>query len=102
MSQTEKPRQWTPLHQAARSGDQDMVRLLLEFGADLTARDPGGATPLHHAAYFGHPQVAQELLASGADPEAKDGAGYRPIDWAREHKHTEMMRLLELVETLSE
>ena len=44
------PRASTPLHSA--DGPR-MVRLLLEYGADVSARDNMEATPLHYAAYQG-------------------------------------------------
>ena len=41
----------TPLHEAVRNGNQRMVWLLLEAGADLTVRGQYGWTPLHLAAW---------------------------------------------------
>ena len=104
MNETAGP--WTPLHHAARAGDAAMVRLLLENGADLEARDPGGTTALHYAAYWGHPEVAQVLLAAGADPNALDRAGYTPLAWARERDHRHevpgaTVAVLELVSALA-
>jgi ankyrin repeat protein len=106
MEHTVEEGTWTPLHQAARAGDLGMARLLLEAGADLEARAPGGATALHHAAYFGHPEVVRELLAWGADPGAVDKVGYTPLQWARvwDHRHEEpgaTVAVLELAEGLS-
>ncbi|KAJ1476981.1 ankyrin repeat-containing domain protein [Baffinella frigidus] len=37
----------TPLHGAACSGHADILRLLLEHGADTSATGIGGWTPLH-------------------------------------------------------
>lgn len=106
MESTVEEGTWTPLHQAARAGDVDMLRLLIEAGADIEARAPGGATALHHAAYFGHPEVVRELLACGADHKAVDEAGYTPLQWARlwDHRHEEpgaTVAVLELAEGLS-
>jgi ankyrin repeat protein len=44
MSRNEHHR--TPLHHAAAKNRPDMVRLLIDLGADLNARDAVGATPL--------------------------------------------------------
>jgi ankyrin repeat protein len=41
------PNASTPLHEAADSGCQEMVRLLVEQGADVSVKDTDGATPLH-------------------------------------------------------
>jgi hypothetical protein len=46
----------------------DLVRLLIERGADVTVRRKDGMTPLHGAAWRGHAVVARALLDAGADP----------------------------------
>ncbi|KDO17229.1 hypothetical protein SPRG_17348, partial [Saprolegnia parasitica CBS 223.65] len=43
----------TPLHIAAAAGCLPSVRLLLQFGANVNARDDRGCTPLHSAALHG-------------------------------------------------
>ncbi|KDO26568.1 hypothetical protein SPRG_07972 [Saprolegnia parasitica CBS 223.65] len=43
----------TPLHVAAAAGCLPSVRLLLQFGANVNARDDRGCTPLHAAALHG-------------------------------------------------
>lgn len=55
-----------PLIMAAYQGYSDIVALLLEAGADVTAVDPGmKATALHAASYAGHAEVARQLIAAG-------------------------------------
>jgi len=39
----------TPLHLAARFGDEELMRLLIDHGAKLTAKDGEGMTPLDYA-----------------------------------------------------
>jgi ankyrin repeat protein len=41
-----------------------LVAMFLELGADLSARDKGGASPLMMAAFRGQVEVIQMLLAS--------------------------------------
>jgi uncharacterized protein len=53
----------------------ELVRLLIERGADVTARRKDGMTPLHGAAWRGHAAVAQALLDAGADPAATATSG---------------------------
>ncbi len=62
----------TPLISAASVGDADVVRALIEAGADLdavSAPDSGGvpsSTALVHAAVFGMTEVLDVLVAAGA------------------------------------
>jgi ankyrin repeat protein len=56
-----------PLLLAAGEGKLEIVRYLLDEGADVDARDPLGGTALIEAAYFGHIDVVKDLLLRGAD-----------------------------------
>ena len=40
---------WTPLHHAAWDGDEDLVKLLMDYGADPTQSDNERHTALHNA-----------------------------------------------------
>lgn len=61
---------FTPLLTAAYQGDATAAKVLLDLGADITARDTAGFTALHSAAEQNHPAVVQLLLARGADINA--------------------------------
>lgn len=53
---------WTALHKAALAGDAEMVRVLLELGADPSLRDHDhDATPLEWARFAGRTEVAELL-----------------------------------------
>lgn len=70
----------TPLRLAAERGHLETVRVLLDFGASVTARDGlDQATPLHAAAEAGHAKVAVELVRHGADLEARAVSGQTPL-----------------------
>jgi ankyrin repeat protein len=59
---------WTGLHEAAKQGHLEIVRLLLEHGAEPNAREPGDNTyALHWAAAHGHVEVVRALLDAGGD-----------------------------------
>lgn len=61
-------RGWTGLHIAARQGQINAVRLLLEHGADPNAREAGDNTyALHWAAAQGHIEIVRALLDAGGD-----------------------------------
>ena len=65
MSRSEHRR--TPLHHAAALNRPDMVRLLVDLGADVGATDDAGATPLTVAALgAGHPAILATLEQAGA------------------------------------
>ena len=63
----------TPLIYAARSGHEAVVRLLLEHGADVEAKDKErGETALILAAGSGYEAIVRRLLERRADVEAKE------------------------------
>ncbi len=74
----------TPLHVAADwpgyfpNGPQ-VVRMLIEAGADPNARSPGDETPLHWAASSDDSEVADALIDGGADVNAPDGSIGTPL-----------------------
>ena len=61
----------TPLHVASRLGHVDIVRLLLEHGADAQAQDDDKRTPLLLASLNGHLEAARVLLEHGANTEVR-------------------------------
>jgi uncharacterized protein len=62
----------TPLLFAVRDGNHEMVRLLLELGADITQTSANHTSPLVIALLNGQVGLATELLAEGADPNVAD------------------------------
>ena len=64
-----------PLFLAAGEGKLEVVRYLLDEGADVNARENWGGTPLLEAAYYGHVDVIKELLLRGADINATCAQG---------------------------
>jgi ankyrin repeat protein len=69
----------------------DLVRLLLERGADVDGRRRDGMTALHTACCRGLVEVAHELLGAGANPAITATAGphegQAPADTARSQGH---------------
>jgi ankyrin repeat protein len=56
----------TPLHRAAAFADADVIRMLIEAGADRTRRDAHGDTPLSWASWHLRPGAVLALLAHGS------------------------------------
>ncbi|MFT5642642.1 MAG: ankyrin repeat protein [Janthinobacterium sp.] len=74
---------WSALHYAAASGDEPILRVLLEHGAAIDARSPGKVTPLMMAAREGHPGAVRRLLKAGADAGLKSSDGMSALQFAQ-------------------
>ncbi|RMG67284.1 MAG: ankyrin repeat domain-containing protein [Bacteroidetes bacterium] len=81
------------LQQAARIGSTDLIRTLLDLGADVHATDAHGQSPLHLA--VGHPLAVSLLLKAGADPDQADIEGHTPADLARQENQPESLAQLD-------
>jgi ankyrin repeat protein len=87
----------TPLHWAAWKGHAEVAALLLDFGADIQAKnknDHWGNTPLHAAAHGNQRAVAELLLARGADIQAENEFGRTPLMETEAHRATAVANLL--------
>ncbi|XP_056132819.1 cyclin-dependent kinase 4 inhibitor C [Lampris incognitus] len=78
----------TVTHDAARDGFADMVRVLLDHGADVNLEDDGGNLPLHVAAREGHDDVVGMLIGRTTNPGRPNAHGHTPYDLARSYGRT--------------
>ncbi len=62
----------TPIHAAARYGNAEMVKTLLDLGVPVELKDRNGHTALHIAATKKYSSVIEVLFAAGADPNMGD------------------------------
>lgn len=83
----------TPLLFAARQGDVDTARALLDGGANVNDTAASGASALVIAAHSDHGPVALFLLARGADPNAAR-AGYGALHAAVLRGNVELVKAL--------
>ncbi len=86
----------SPLMLAAAHYDAAKVKMLLDAGADVKAKDVRGMTPLMFAVSSENqdPAVVKLLLAKGADRAGKDTYGQDAVAWARKFNHPAVLKLL--------
>ena len=70
----------TALHQCCIDDSEEMMKVLVEFGADVNAADSEQWTPLHAAATCGHLHLVKFLIDNGANLLAVNGDGNMPYD----------------------
>ena len=73
---------YTPLHRACYSNRIEMVKCLIENGANLCAVTVDGWQPIHSAAQWGNVQIVRILISSGADINARSNGGNTPFHLA--------------------
>lgn len=71
--------QVTPLHEAAGSSSPEVIRLLLDAGADISSPSGDLSTAFHIACSRGRLETCVELLRRGSLLEGKDGEGMTPL-----------------------
>lgn len=72
----------------------EIIRLLIERGADVKAVNDLQETPLHWAAEHGYLETARLLLESGADINATNSEGETPLIIATHRQHGPVVELL--------
>ena len=86
---------YTPLHLASRRGHGEVVRALLEAGADANAYTTTGVTSLHFAAEANAAEAILVLIEHGADADARDSFSSRtPLMFASTRDALEATRAL--------
>ncbi|XP_078614471.1 death-associated protein kinase 1-like isoform X1 [Branchiostoma floridae x Branchiostoma japonicum] len=85
---------WTALHMASANGDTEMVKLLVQLGANVEAKDKNGWTALHWASRIGNTEVVKLLIQLGANVEAKDKDGTKPLDYVRDQDRRRFLKNL--------
>uniref|UniRef100_A0A3Q3X1W5 Protein kinase domain-containing protein n=1 Tax=Mola mola TaxID=94237 RepID=A0A3Q3X1W5_MOLML len=85
---------YTPLILAVLYRLQDIISLLLEYGAAASQGDEDQWTALHFAAQNGDDRSARLLLDKGAVGDAQERAGWTPLHLACQNGHEAVVRLL--------
>jgi ankyrin repeat protein len=86
----------TALSLAAPYGTPELLRTLIDAGAQVNAKDIRDMTPLMLAvsSETQNPEVVRLLLAKGADVKAKSNLGETALDWAKKFGDPEVISLL--------
>jgi serine/threonine-protein phosphatase 6 regulatory ankyrin repeat subunit B len=80
---------------AIEAGNTDVVRLLIDAGADVEKADPHGWSPLHSAAFSGDKDALLLALQGARDPSTKDEYGWTPLDLAAFYRHEDIVKILD-------
>ncbi|XP_018574567.1 ankyrin-3-like [Anoplophora glabripennis] len=85
----------TPLHLAVSYGDNvEIVKCLVEFGADLNATDENGCTALYLAVERCRTNTVKYLLQRGANRNITDNEGYSALHIAARENYLDSVKLL--------
>ena len=79
----------TPLY-VASNGQVDILRWLLDHGADANARNCYGVSPLSRAAYTLYDDAVQVLLDHNADINSQSDGGETPLYWVLTRDYIEI------------
>jgi hypothetical protein len=72
----------TALHIASLKGNEDLVRLLCDLGADFDLADNQGNTPLHYASSWNHIPIVQLLIERGCQYTTRNNENCSASDYA--------------------
>ena len=84
-----------PLHYMAIEGSEDIFKLLLNKGADISLPDNKGKVALHHACENNCLPLIKFILDFSPNVNVKDNYGRTPLDLAKEKDHTAVVAILE-------
>lgn len=90
----------TPLRMAIRAGNVEMVKILIQAGANVDLMDERGITPLISAICHKKLEIASILLENGADPNKICFYCYTPLTYVLERVCQNMRLAIDFIEIL--
>ena len=82
----------TALHWCANKNRPEILRMLIDAGADLNMQDNRGRTPLQYCVDWNHPEIARMLLDAGADKTIPNNNGTLPYELADTQELKELLK----------
>jgi len=77
---------------SAKNGDLVELKILLDQGANVNAKDSFGMTPLHWAALIGKVKVAWTLIDRGEEVNTRNKIGRTPLEYAQNKAIKNLLR----------
>eukprot|EP00731_Ephydatia_muelleri_P035116 Em0098g2a len=84
----------SPLNAASDNGHLDVVKTLLEPGANINQANNDGCSPLYVASLKGHLDVVKTLLEAGANINQANKNGWSPLNAASDNGHLDVVKTL--------
>jgi len=85
---------FSALHFVSQNGYIDIVKILLDYGADIEIKNIEGCTPFWFAAAKGQTDVVRALLSAGADVNTQRIDGISAISFASQQGHIDVIKIL--------
>lgn len=85
---------YTPLHRASWNGKAGVVKVLLNSGIRINAKNRTASTALHYAAMRGHVEIVRQLLSKRASLNDVDYSGFTALHRAAAGGHLAVVELL--------
>ena len=84
----------TLLHHAVHGGQEEIVNMLVDAGADCDLKDSEGWTAVHTASDKGNGNIIKKLIVGGGDVSSKDNYKRTPLHLSSMNGHTECVGIL--------